>query len=112
MFPTTICSGDITSSSWIGNDNSGYSSKFLKKRQVSCVFYFSFLSIWILDTFSDNSLDQAKDLDPIKQASLENMLRENLKACAAHLGDAPFNAAISRIHPAAFAQLQQALNSA
>ncbi|KAM3372336.1 hypothetical protein ACQJBY_019302 [Aegilops geniculata] len=80
-------SGDITSSSWLGNDNSGYSSKFLKKRQ-------------------------AKDLDPIKQASLENILRENLKACAAHHGDSTFNAAISRIHPSSFAQLQQALNSA
>lgn len=40
-----ICSGDITSSSWLGNDNSGYSSKFLKKRQVSCVsLNFSFLN--------------------------------------------------------------------
>jgi hypothetical protein len=53
-----------------------------------------------------------KDSDPIKQASLENMLRENLKACAALHGDAAFNAAISRIHPSAFAQLQQALNTA
>lgn len=83
-------SGDITSSSWIGNDGSGYSntsSKELRKRQV-------------------------KDSDPIKQASLENVLRENLKACAALHGDAAFNAAISRIHPSAFAQLQQALNTA
>lgn len=83
-------SGDITSSSWLGNDNSGYSntsSKELRKRQV-------------------------KDSDPIKQASLEDVLRENLKACAALHGDATFNAAISRIHPAAFAQLQQALNIA
>ncbi|CAN6176755.1 unnamed protein product [Urochloa humidicola] len=82
-------SGDITSSSWIGNDGSGYSntsSKELRKRQV-------------------------KDSDPIKQASLENVLRENLKACAALHGDAAFNAAISRIHPSAFAQLQQALNT-
>ncbi|CAN6200368.1 unnamed protein product [Urochloa humidicola] len=83
-------SGDITSSSWIGNDGSGYSNtscKELRKRQV-------------------------KDSDPIKQASLENVLRENLKACAALHGDAAFNAAISRIHPSAFAQLQQALNTA
>ncbi|GJN10596.1 hypothetical protein PR202_ga28703 [Eleusine coracana subsp. coracana] len=82
-------SGDITSSSWLGNNNSGYSlsSKELRKRQV-------------------------RDLDPIKQASLENVLRENLKAFAALHGDAAFNAAISRIHPAAFAQLQQALNTA
>ncbi|KAL6896683.1 hypothetical protein ACP4OV_007255 [Aristida adscensionis] len=83
-------SGDITSSSWLGSDNSGYSntsSKELRKRQV-------------------------KDSDPIKQASLENILRENLKACAALHGDSVFNAAISRIHPAAFAQLQQALNTA
>nr|CAB3459058.1 unnamed protein product [Digitaria exilis] len=82
-------SGDITSASWIGNDGSGYSntsSKELRKRQV-------------------------KDSDPIKQASLENVLRENLKACAAFHGDAAFNAAISRIHPSAFAQLQQALNT-
>ncbi|PUZ73576.1 hypothetical protein GQ55_2G485400 [Panicum hallii var. hallii] len=83
-------SGDITSSSWIGNDGSGYSntsSKELRKRQV-------------------------KDSDPIKLASLENVLRENLKACAVLHGDAAFNAAISRIHPSAFAQLQQALNTA
>nr|CAB3455381.1 unnamed protein product [Digitaria exilis] len=82
-------SGDITSASWMGNDGSGYSntsSKELRKRQV-------------------------KDSDPIKQASLENVLRENLKACAAFHGDAAFNAAISRIHPSAFAQLQQALNT-
>lgn len=58
------------------------------------------------------SFEQVKDLDPIKQASLENVLRENLKACAALHGDAAFNAAISRIHPTAFAQLQQALNTA
>ncbi|KAJ1292538.1 hypothetical protein BS78_02G399200 [Paspalum vaginatum] len=83
-------SGDITSSSWIGNDGSGYSStssKELRKRQV-------------------------KDSDPIKQTSLENVLRENLKACALLHGDAAFNAAIGRIHPSAFAQLQQALNTA
>lgn len=83
-------SGDITSSSWIGNDGSGYSntsSKELRKRQV-------------------------KDSDPIKQASLENVLRENLKACAVFHGNEAFNAAIGRIHPSAFAQLQQALNTA
>jgi len=40
------------------------------------------------------------------------VLRGNLKACAALHGDAAFNAAISRIHPSAFAQLQQALNTA
>ncbi|KAL5197650.1 hypothetical protein ABZP36_001162 [Zizania latifolia] len=85
-----ILSGDITSSSWVSNDNSGYSNtacKELIKRQV-------------------------KDSDPIKQASLEEMLRDNLKACAALHGDVTFSAAISRIHPAAFAQLQQALNIA
>ncbi|ONM26365.1 ARM repeat superfamily protein [Zea mays] len=83
-------SGDITSSSWIGNDGSGYSntsSKELRKRQV-------------------------KDSDPIKQTSLEMVLRENLKACAVFHGDAAFNAAIGRIHPSSFAQLQQALNTA
>jgi hypothetical protein len=61
---------------------------------------------------SDSSHEQVKDSDPIKHASLENVLRENLKACAALYGDAAFNAAISKIHPAAFAQLQQALNTA
>ncbi|KAL5198245.1 hypothetical protein ABZP36_001757 [Zizania latifolia] len=81
-------SGDITSSSWLNTDNSVYSnteSKELRKRQV-------------------------KESDPVKQASLEDMLRDNLKACAALHGDVTFNAAMSRIHPAAFAQLQQALN--
>ncbi|RLM87666.1 importin-11 [Panicum miliaceum] len=95
--------GDITSSSWIGNDGSGYSntsSKELRKRQLC------------KDTVSESCLDQVKDSDPIKQASLENVLRENLKACAALHGDAAFNAAISRIDPSAFAQLQQALNTA
>jgi len=90
MLDIINCSGDITSSSWIGNDGSGYSntsSKELRKLQV-------------------------KDSDPIKQASLENVLRGNLKACAALHGDAAFNVAISRIHPSAFAQLQQALNTA
>ncbi|RLN33595.1 importin-11 [Panicum miliaceum] len=96
-------SGDITSSSWIGNDGSGYSntsSKELRKRQLC------------KDNVSESCLDQVEDSDPIKQASLENVLRENLKACAALHGDAAFNAAISRIHPSAFAQLQQALNTA
>ena len=46
-----FCSGDITSSSWLVNDNSGYSSKFLKKRQVSCDFYFSFLSVEMIRPF-------------------------------------------------------------
>lgn len=55
---------------------------------------------------------QIKDSDPIKQFSLENMLRENLKACASLHGEASFNAAIGKIHPSAFAQLQQALKMA
>ncbi|XP_042421874.1 importin-11-like isoform X1 [Zingiber officinale] len=79
--------GDTTSSLALNSDGIGYagiSSKDLRMRQI-------------------------KDSDPIRQFSLENMLNENLKACAAFHGDASFNAAISRIHPSAFAQLQQAL---
>lgn len=53
--------------------------------------------------------NQIKDSDPIKRLSLEDVLRENLKTCAAIHGEGSFNAAVSRIHPSAFAQLQQAL---
>ncbi|XP_008792747.1 importin-11 isoform X3 [Phoenix dactylifera] len=83
-------SGDATSSSGPHNESHGYggfASKEFRKRQI-------------------------KDSDPIRQLSLEDVLRENLKACAAFHGDASFNAAISRIHPSAFAQLQQALKMA
>ncbi|XP_072975414.1 uncharacterized protein [Typha angustifolia] len=83
-------SGDITSSPWPNDENHGYgsvSSKEFRRRQI-------------------------KDSDPIKQLSLEGMLRENLKTCASLHGEASFNAAISRIHPSAFAQLQQALKMA
>ncbi|XP_010920803.2 uncharacterized protein [Elaeis guineensis] len=83
-------SGDATSSSEPHNESLAYgsfASKEFRKRQI-------------------------KDSDPIKQLSLEDVLRENLKACAAFHGDASFNAAISRIHPSAFAQLQQALKMA
>ncbi|XP_058113219.1 uncharacterized protein LOC131256229 isoform X2 [Magnolia sinica] len=52
---------------------------------------------------------QIRASDPIKHLSLETMLRENLQACAALHGESSFNAALSRMHPAAFAQLQQAL---
>ncbi|KAH7677914.1 Importin-beta N-terminal domain-containing protein [Dioscorea alata] len=55
---------------------------------------------------------QIKDSDPIKRLSLEDVLRENLKTCAAIHGEGSFNAAVSRIHPSAFAQLQQALKMA
>lgn len=78
------------SSSWASNDSFGYGgvpSKELRRRQI-------------------------KDSDPIKRLSLENMLRENLKACASLHGEASFNAAIAKIHPSAFAQLQQALKMA
>lgn len=54
-------------------------------------------------------LDQIRELDPIRKASLVDMLRENLKECAALHGDAVFNAAISRIDPLVIAQLWQAL---
>lgn len=63
---------------------------------------------------TDNSplYHQIRASDPIKQLSLETSLRDNLQACAALHGDSSFNAAISRMHPAAFAQLQQALKMA
>ncbi|XP_022887455.1 importin-11-like [Olea europaea var. sylvestris] len=51
---------------------------------------------------------QIKFSDPINQISLENSLKENLQTCAALHGE-QFNAAISRMHPAAFGQLKQAL---
>ncbi|KAG0500825.1 hypothetical protein HPP92_000897 [Vanilla planifolia] len=82
-------SGDTTSSSW-HNENIGYHgvpSKELRRRQI-------------------------KDSDPIKQLSLECMLRDNLHVCAAFLGESCVHAAMSRIHPSAFAQLQQALKMA
>ncbi|XP_057512770.1 uncharacterized protein LOC130794820 isoform X1 [Actinidia eriantha] len=52
---------------------------------------------------------QIKLSDPINQLSLENSVRDNLQTCAALHGDS-FNSAIGRMHPAAFAQLKQALN--
>lgn len=51
---------------------------------------------------------QIKFSDPIKRWSLENSVRENLQTCATLHGES-FNSAISRMHPAAFAQLKQAL---
>ncbi|CAA2966782.1 importin-11 isoform X1 [Olea europaea subsp. europaea] len=51
---------------------------------------------------------QIKFSDPINQVSLENSVRENLQTCATLHGES-FNAAISRMHPAAFGQLKQAL---
>ncbi|KAI3447803.1 hypothetical protein Pfo_004468 [Paulownia fortunei] len=52
---------------------------------------------------------QIKFSDPINKISLENSVRDNLQTCAALHGEL-FNTAISRMHPAAFAQLKQALN--
>ncbi|KAF9597980.1 hypothetical protein IFM89_023465 [Coptis chinensis] len=52
---------------------------------------------------------QIQASDPIKNISLETSLRDNLQVCATLHGDASFNAAISRMHPSVFAQLQQAL---
>lgn len=52
---------------------------------------------------------QMKLSDPINQISLENSLRDNLQTCAALHGDS-FNTAMSKMHPAALAQLKQALN--
>ncbi|KAH1123404.1 hypothetical protein J1N35_006564 [Gossypium stocksii] len=52
---------------------------------------------------------QIKVSDPINRLSLENSVRDNLQTCAALHGES-FNSAIAKIHPAAFAQLKQALN--
>ncbi|XP_048225599.1 importin-11 isoform X2 [Ricinus communis] len=46
--------------------------------------------------------------DPINRLSLENSVRENLQTCATLHGEC-FSSAISRMHPAALAQLKQAL---
>lgn len=54
------------------------------------------------------SLVKIKASDPINQLSLEDSVRGNLQTCATLHGDS-FNAAISSMHPAAFAQLKQAL---
>ncbi|KAL9230690.1 hypothetical protein vseg_006007 [Gypsophila vaccaria] len=51
---------------------------------------------------------QIKSSDPINQLSLENAVRENLQTCASLHGES-FNAAIGRMHPAALAQMKQAL---
>ncbi|KAM7467952.1 hypothetical protein LguiB_015514 [Lonicera macranthoides] len=52
---------------------------------------------------------QIKILDPINQLSLEKSVRDNLQTCSALHGES-FNTAINRMHPAALAQLKQALN--
>ncbi|XP_020578156.1 importin-11 isoform X2 [Phalaenopsis equestris] len=84
-------SADATSSSWRNNESlsyyNGVPSKELRRRQI-------------------------KDSDPIKQLSLQSMLRDNLNACAAFLGESSFHEAMSRMHPSAFAQLQLALKMA
>ena len=49
-----------------------------------------------------------KASDPINQLSLEDSVRGNLQTCASLHGDS-FNAAINSMHPAALAQLKQAL---
>ncbi|KVI11424.1 hypothetical protein Ccrd_010162 [Cynara cardunculus var. scolymus] len=51
---------------------------------------------------------QIKISDPINQLSLEKLVRENLQTCASLHGEA-FNTAMGRMHPAALAQLKQAL---
>ncbi|KAF6170384.1 hypothetical protein GIB67_014314 [Kingdonia uniflora] len=55
---------------------------------------------------------QIQASDPIKRASLETTVRDNLQVCATLHGESSFNAAISRMHPAALSQLQQALKMA
>ncbi|XP_073286373.1 uncharacterized protein [Primulina huaijiensis] len=52
---------------------------------------------------------QIKFSDPINQMSLENSVRDNLQTCATLHGEL-FNTTMSKIHPASFAQLKQALN--
>ncbi|PON51222.1 Coatomer beta subunit [Parasponia andersonii] len=54
---------------------------------------------------------QIKISDPIYQLSLEASVRDNLQTCAALYGES-FNSAIGSMHPAAFAQLKQALKMA
>ncbi|MCL7037381.1 hypothetical protein MKW94_000954 [Papaver nudicaule] len=54
---------------------------------------------------------QIKASDPIKQLSLENSVRENLQTCASIHGETSFNAAISKMHPVAYAQLEKALKT-
>ncbi|XP_028794935.1 importin-11 [Neltuma alba] len=51
---------------------------------------------------------QIKMSDPVNHISLETSVRENLQTCASIHGES-FNAAMSSIHPSAFAQLKQAL---
>ncbi|XP_020235695.1 importin-11 isoform X3 [Cajanus cajan] len=51
---------------------------------------------------------QIKFSDSINQLSLEECVKENLQTCAAIHGES-FNAAMSSMHPSAFAQLKQAL---
>ncbi|KAF7825518.1 importin-11 isoform X1 [Senna tora] len=51
---------------------------------------------------------QIKISDPVNNLSLENSVRENLQTCASIHGES-FNAAMSSMHPSAFAQLKQAL---
>ncbi|GMI71431.1 hypothetical protein like AT3G08960 [Hibiscus trionum] len=81
-FPKEESSGDDMSSSACGGE-SFLPSKEMKRRQI-------------------------KVSDPIKQLSVENTLRYNLGMCAAYHGES-FNCAIGRMHPAALAQLKQAL---
>ncbi|XP_024929738.3 uncharacterized protein LOC107434824 isoform X2 [Ziziphus jujuba] len=52
---------------------------------------------------------QIKLSDPIKKLSLEASVRENLQASATLYGES-FNSAIGSMHPAALAELKQALN--
>ncbi|XP_027928344.1 importin-11 [Vigna unguiculata] len=74
-------SGDMSSSA--SHDEGTIPSKEFRKRQIK---------------FSDR----------INQLSLEDCVKENLQTCAAIHGEL-FNAAMSSMHPSAFAQLKQAL---
>ncbi|KAL3010475.1 hypothetical protein AAZX31_07G143600 [Glycine max] len=74
-------SGDMSSST--SPDEGTIPSKELRKRQIK---------------FSDR----------INQLSLEDSVRENLQKCASIHGES-FDAAMSSMHPSAFAQLEQAL---
>ena len=87
-------------------------SKELLRRQVNLLSFSGQIICW--NTCSSSVLIhfcspvKIKASDPINQLSLEDSVRGNLQTCAALHGDS-FNAAISSMHPAAFAQLKQAL---
>ncbi|KAL5710132.1 hypothetical protein ACHQM5_020735 [Ranunculus cassubicifolius] len=53
---------------------------------------------------------QIQASDPVKQISLEKLLKDNLQVCATLHGNTSFNTAIGRMDPVVFGQLLKALN--